>query len=213
VLSEDEIKELKGLLPNARLTKATELAVWILLATCSRVGELSKAKWSDVDINAGTWVIPAGNAKNRKPHTVFLSDFAARQFNALRGVCESDVWVYPNRTNESHMDLKGIVKQLRDRQRAEPLAKRSAAVATLRLHGGDWVPHDLRRTGATMMASLGVMPEIIERCLNHIEQNKMTRIYQRYDFSAEQQRAWSLLGQRLELLTTQETKVRPRQLR
>jgi hypothetical protein len=34
--------------------------------------------------------------------------------------------------------------------------------------GGGWTPHDLRRTGATMMGELGVMGEGIERCLNHV---------------------------------------------
>ena len=32
----------------------------------------------------------------------------------------------------------------------------------------DWTLHDLRRTAATMMAELGVLPHIIEAILNHI---------------------------------------------
>lgn len=211
VLSEDEIRALKTLLPAAKLAKPTELAVWIMLATCCRVGEISKARWSDIDLAQGTWIIPADNAKNKKPHTIFLSAFAAKQFENLRAICTSADWAYPNSADDkvsaekvepSHINLKAIVKQLRDRQRTEALNKRSAAVTTLKLSGGDWVPHDLRRTGATMMASLGVMPAIIERCLNHVEQNRMTRVYQRYDFSAEQRQAWTLLGQRLEILTS-----------
>jgi integrase len=59
----------------------------------------------------------------------------------------------------------------------------------------------LRRTGATLMASLGVRPDVIEKCLNHTEQNKIQRIYQRAELRPEMAEAWRLLGERLELLT------------
>ncbi len=72
------------------------------------------------------------------------------------------------------------------------------------LAGGNWTPHDLRRTGATMMGELGVIGEVIERCINHVEQNKLRRIYQRHDLRAEQQQAWHLLGNRLSLLLASE---------
>ena len=51
-----------------------------------------------------------------------------------------------------------------------------------------------------MMGELGVMGEIIERCLNHVEPNKLKRIYQRQERKSEQREAWQLLGKRLELL-------------
>lgn len=59
---------------------------------------------------------------------------------------------------------------------------------------------DLRRSGATMMAELGVLSEIIERCLNHVEMNRMKRTYQRHEYRSEQKTAWQLLGNRLEAL-------------
>ena len=73
------------------------------------------------------------------------------------------------------------------------------------LTGGPWTPHDLRRTGATMMGELGVIGEVIERCLNHVEQNKLKRIYQRHELKAEKREAWRLLGERLQLLLSSET--------
>ncbi len=51
-----------------------------------------------------------------------------------------------------------------------------------------------------MMGELGIMGEVIERCLNHVEQNKLKRIYQRHELKAEQKEAWRRLGERLELL-------------
>ena len=33
---------------------------------------------------------------------------------------------------------------------------------------GEWTPHDLRRTAATMMQALGVSLDVIDRCQNHV---------------------------------------------
>ncbi len=68
------------------------------------------------------------------------------------------------------------------------------------LSNGDWTPHDLRRTGATFMQSLGVGPGIIERVLNHTEPNKLKRTYQTYAYGKEMREAWRLLGDKLALL-------------
>lgn len=51
------------------------------------------------------------------------------------------------------------------------------------------------------MTSLGVLPEVADKCLNHIEQNRMKRIYLRYNYENEKREAWRLLGERLDLLT------------
>jgi hypothetical protein len=50
------------------------------------------------------------------------------------------------------------------------------------------------------MAELGVLPDVIEKCLNHTEQNKMRRIYQRAAYDGPMSEAWKLWGERLALL-------------
>lgn len=206
-LSEEEIRDLARLLPGARMLKATESAIWLMLATCCRVGELSRARWRDIDLERGTWTIPAAHAKNSRSLVVFLSDFALEQFRRLEAIKANDEWVFPNREGDGHIDLKTINKQIHDRQRETPLKHRSAKTGRLRLAGGPWTPHDLRRTGATLMGNLGVPPYVIERCLNHVEQNRLVRTYQHQKLLAEQADAWRLLGTRLHLLTLCETKV------
>jgi len=203
-LSEEEIIQLNKQLPAANLLRTTEQAMWIILSTCCRVGELSQARWENVDIENGEWFIPAGNSKNAKDHTIFLSDFAKEQFQAMHTITKDTGWCLPSRNSKTHINLKSITKQIKDRVRSKPLANRTVATGTLLLSGGAWTPHDLRRTGATMMGELGVMGEVIERCLNHVEQNKLKRIYQRHELKAEQREAWRLLGDRLSLLLTSE---------
>ncbi|GAA5181233.1 site-specific integrase [Niveibacterium umoris] len=214
VLSEAEVRALPQALKSAHMARSTELAIWVMLSTSCRVGELSKARWEDVDLNARTWKIPEDIAKNGHEHTVFLSPFAVRCFEELRplsGMTEDDAgnllpcpWVLPAKHHKEHVCEKSIAKQIGDRQRGDrgAMSNRTAHTSALMMPGGKWTPHDLRRTAATMMTALGVLPEVVERCLNHLEQNRMKRIYQRHDYAPEMREAWRLLGDRLELLTS-----------
>ena len=207
-LSEAEIRDLTAKLPSGKLLKTTECAIWIMLSTCCRIGEICKAEWQHIDLDAKTWKIPAENSKNAKPHTIYLSDFAINQFEKLVTLKNSDKWIYPNTDNTDHVCEKSITKQIGDRQLADdrkPMSGRSKYCRTLKLADGKWTPHDLRRTGATIMGNLGIRPDVIEKCLNHIEQNKMKKTYQHQSLIAEQQQAWKLLGERLDILTSKNT--------
>lgn len=203
VLSDDEIRALFRQLPNANLIPSTECAIGIMLSTCCRVGELSKAKWEHIDFTAKTWLIPDEHSKNGKPHKIYLSDFALTQFKRLAQYRNS-TWLFTDRTGTTHVCDKSISIQIRSRQTDLDLSNRSKQKNALRLSGGKWTPHDLRRTGATIMGNLGILPDVIEKCLNHTEQNKMKRVYQRQELKAEQAEAWRKLGERLELLTREE---------
>lgn len=204
VLTEDEIRTLAKQIPDAGLLPTTEAAVWIALSTCCRIGELLGARWEHVDLERMEWTIPAENSKNGKPHTVYLSAFTAEQFRRTWAFSGHTPWVYPNTKDTGPVCAKTITKQLTDRQRQPgngPMSNRSAKTEALLLPGGKWTSHDLRRTGATLMVTLGVIPEVAERCLNHTEENKVKRIYQRHNYAGEMREAWRLLGERLELLT------------
>ncbi|KEA63120.1 Integrase [Marinobacterium lacunae] len=202
VLSEDEIRQLVKKMPDAGLMPSTELAVWIPLSTGCRIGELLSAEWKHIDFERCEWFMP--DTKNGKPHTVYLSSFAVEQFKRLQQYTGSGSWCYPNRSNSAPVCPKTINKQLQDRQRQpeqKPMSGRSKSGAALLLPGGKWTPHDLRRTAATMMVESGILPEVAERCLNHTEQNRVKRTYQRHSYAREMQHAWEVLGQRLSVLT------------
>lgn len=55
----------------------------ILLATAQRQGELAEIRWSEVDLDAKQWVIPADRSKNGKPHVVPLSPYALDILNEV----------------------------------------------------------------------------------------------------------------------------------
>ncbi len=202
ILDESEIISLAHQLPSANLLKSTECALWIALSTMCRIGELSKTKITDIDFDLHTWIIPKENSKNGKAHTIYLSDFALNQFKILLQYTKSDTWIFTNRDGSSHVCEKSITKQLGGRQSQSILSNRSKDNQALVLKGGKWTPHDLRRTGATLMGDLGIAPDVIEKCLNHTEENKVKRIYQRQKLETQQAEAWQILGNHLDSLLT-----------
>jgi integrase len=200
VLSESELIEFFKRLPVSGLVESSQCALTIQLATITRIGEVLGARWEHVDFERRLWTLP--ETKNGKRHTVQLNDMALRQFEALRQHTGLTEWVFPASRLNGPVCPKTVTKQVADRQRGEgePMSGRSKQTDSLELAGGQWRPHDLRRTGATLMAELGVLPEVIERCLNHTEQSRLKRIYQRAQYEAPMRDAWQRLGDRLALL-------------
>jgi integrase len=202
VLSEAEVIALFKKLLASDLVETSRLALMIQLSTASRIGETLQARWAHVDFERRIWGVPASVAKNGKAHTVTLSEFAQQQFQALHALTGATPWLFPNSDLSAPVCPKSTTKQVGDRQRyAKPIMKnRSQDAHALELPGGRWVPHDLRRTAATMMVELGVLPDVVEKCLNHTEPNKLKRIYQRASYEQPMRLAWQLLGKRLEIL-------------
>jgi integrase len=206
VLNADEVRDLFKKLPAAGIKPANQRALRLQLATLARIGEVLAAAWQDVDLERRLWTLPV--TKNGKSHLIYLSDFALAEFEILKtinGPLKSP-WVFPARNAHKRQEnlavcAKTVTKAVADRQRdGAPMSGRSDKTDALRLAGGPWRPHDLRRTGATHMAELGIMPDVIERCLNHTEENKMKRIYQRAQYEEPMRNAWRTWGERLALL-------------
>ncbi len=228
LLSPDEIRELRDIftrlehdydaLPAGQkysgirpVNPRVQCAVWICLSTLCRIGELLKSEWRDVDLEKGTWFIPAeatkGHKGKRQDHHVFLSSFASEQFKRLKAETGHTPFCFPSKDESSHVDTKTVSKLIGDRQcrfksRSKPLNGRHHDDSLVLSKGtkGEWTPHDLRRTGATMMQELGVTLEIIDRCQNHLlGGSKVRRHYLHHDYAKEKTDAWRILGTRLEV--------------
>lgn len=229
ILFPEEIRELHDIFkqmeqdwlnaPNRRIVshpvaKKTQIALWLCLSTLCRIGELLIAKWEHIDFKDGTWLIPRENVKGgrgkKQEHYVFLSKFAQKQFKELKSLTGKSEWCFPSRNSkegeEIHVCVKSVSKQVGDRQiqfknREKPLKARVFDNSLVLADGanGGWTPHDLRRTGATMMQQLGVSLDVIDRCQNHIlAGSKVRRHYLHYDYRDEKTEAWKKLGKRIE---------------
>jgi integrase len=226
LLSPDEIRELHNIftrlehnydaLPAGQkysgirpVNRRVQCAVWICLSTLCRIGELLKSEWRHVDLEKGTWLIPAqatkGHKGKRQDHHVFMSSFALNQFKCLKEETGHTQFCFPSKDEKSHVDTKTVSKLIGDRQcrfknRSKPLTGRHHDDSLMLSKGtkGGWTPHDLRRTGATMMQELGITLEIIDRCQNHLlGGSKVRRHYLHHDYAKEKTEAWRQLGDRL----------------
>ena len=151
----------------------------MLLATAQRRGELAEMRWSEIDLDAKIWVIPAERSKNGKPHVVPLSAYALDVLSEVPRFLDCD-FVF---TTTHKSPVSGFSKMLRR------LSEGS--------HTSGWRLHDLRRTAASGMARASVAPHVVEKVLNHISGtiSGVAAVYNRYGYDAEKRQALDQWGQ------------------
>lgn len=223
MLSIEEIKKLKEIFDSTSknyeeasnkygterpLKKEVQIAMWICLSTICRIGELLMTEWIHVDFEKRTWFKPAANTKGRArkktPHIVYLSDFALKQFKELYAITGKSKWAFPATYTDSHVCVKSASKQIGDRQ--VQFKKRTKKLQfrvennSLVLGDREWTPHDLRRTGATLMQQLKVPREIINLCQHHAVGSKIDKVYLLDDYADERREASDKLGNYLEAI-------------
>jgi integrase len=142
----------------------------LYLLTAQREGEVRTMAWDDVDLDAGWWTIPGSRAKNALAHRVPLSAPAVALLRALP--VASSRWVFPSPHGPQH---RGRI------HRAVHRIRRRSRVADLR-------PHDLRRTAASHMTSMGIPRLVVSKLLNHVERG-VTAVYDRYGYDREKREA------------------------
>ncbi len=152
VLTPNEIRLYLRTIYQSNIRRQFKLALHILLLTLSRKSELLLARWKDVDLDKGEWLVPAGNAKTGKPHLVYLSTQMTATFRELRALAGDSELVLPGR---------GILSR--------PFAKNALnkALEGLTFDMDPLTIHDLRRTGATLLTEHGFNKDVIEKALSH----------------------------------------------
>ena len=201
------------------IKKEVQIAVWLCLGTLCRIGELLLTKWKNVNFEERTWFIPASDTKdNAGDQLVYLSDFTLDQFKKLYAITGETVlgddaisntkikneFAFPARLKDGHVCLKTISKQIGDRQvkfkSHSRKLKNRVENNSLVLGDQEWTPHDLRRTGATLMQKLKISRDVINLCQNHVIGTKVDRSYLLDDYADEKRDAWNKLGDRLEAI-------------
>jgi integrase len=179
VLTPDEIRTLWQSLEAAKMAEGTKLALKLQLVTAQRKGEIVSAAWEEIDLEDGWWTIPGEKSKNNLPHRVPLSPLAVELFQAARVFACGSPWVFPSPRGGKHITPEAIDHALR-RPGSETL-------------GFTFVPHDLRRTAASLMTGMGIPRLVVSKILNHVERG-ITAVYDRYTYDGEKRQAlekWS----------------------
>lgn len=94
---------------------ATKLALELLVLTASRSGEIRLAAWSEFDLKAKVWEVPAERMKMKKLHRVPLSDRALALLDEAKALDDGSGLVFPGtKTGKplSDMTLSKLVKEL-----------------------------------------------------------------------------------------------------
>lgn len=178
-LSSNEIGLFYKYLERINSAPTIKLACKMLLLTLVRKSELTDATWDEVDFEHALWSIPGARMKRRSPHNVYLSRQAMDIFIAFKTCAGGSRYILPNRYDidrpMSGVSLNGVLTMV-----TETATKAGAAL-------GAFSPHDLRRTGSTLLHEAGYNTDWIEKCLAH-EQKNVRAVYNKAEY-AEQRRA------------------------
>ena len=188
VLTADEIAALWRALdkPALPISKPIRLALKLQLVTAQRKGEVIDAEWSEFDLDGGMWTIPGERAKNGLPHRVPLSRMAMvllKDVRAMHAAASTSKWLFASPRRDGAVTGPAVDHAMRDNRQA--------------LGTGDATPHDLRRTAASYMTSIGISRLVVSKILNHAESG-VTAVYDRHSYDTEKRAALDAWGARLE---------------
>ena len=191
MLTDAELIEMFAKLPE--IGRQNELASKILLATCTRIGELVRAEWKHIDFERKEWTIPPEHSKNKMRFVIPLTEQAAEWFMELHGLAFDSRYVLPVRQRHGGREGDGTMEST------------SLNAALDRLHDklGErcrrFTPHDLRSTARSHLGALGVDVLIAERCLNH-SLGGLVAVYDQHDYLEERRRALDLWSVKIDAL-------------
>jgi integrase len=141
------------------------VALEALILTAARSGEIRGADWSELDLKAALWTIPATRMKMGRPHIVPLSAEAVAVFErAKKFKAGTSDLVFPGQKVRKPLSDMTLLKILRDMDLA-------VTVHGFRSAFRDWVAERTDYPG-----------EVAEAALAHTVSNKVEAAYRRTDF-------------------------------
>ena len=158
------------------------------ILTAARSGEVRGATWSEIDMTAKLWTIPAGRMKASREHVVTLSDSALRLLQALprtrraphreSQADERPDYLFPAARGGQLSDM-ALTKAVRDMHKGETRAKRVGWVDPR--SGRVAVVHGFRSTFRDWTAEMGYERDMAELALAHDVGSAVERAYRRTD--------------------------------
>lgn len=154
-----------------------QIALRLVVLTLARKGEVTAARWDEIDIDAAEWTIPAGRMKARRAHWVPLSRQAVELLRELRTLNGGEL-LFPHRSHPG--------KPIADRT-LNAVLERLGFAAEAKVHG-------FRAMASTYLNECGWNPDAIEHALAHREPDPVRRAYNRAGYEGERRRmlqAWA----------------------
>jgi integrase len=152
----DQVPAFVAQLPDIDAARALRFCI----LTAARSAEVRDAAWSEINMEAATWTVPASRMKGRREHVVALSGPALAVLKGLH--------------QETSQKEDFIFQIARDDMAA--LMPENATV------------HGMRAAFSTWAGDLGIARDVVERCLAHLVGSSTERAYRR-GAEVEQMRA------------------------
>lgn len=153
-----------------------------------RPGELRHAEWSEIDLDAGEWNIPAGKMKMKNAHLVPLSRQAIEVLRDVQAKTGDGRYVFPSaRSKDRAMSDNAIL----------------AALRRMGYEKTEMTGHGFRAMARTILDEvLQVKPELIEHQLAHTVKDALGRAYNRTQHLEERKKMMQLWADYLDGLKT-----------
>ena len=180
VLTDAEVNIFWHSLDGAPMTKAVATILRLALVTGQRIGEIAGMTQAELDLFVSNpmWTQAGRRRKNKEMTRVPLSPLAVALINDAISSSGTSPYVFPSSSRDNAITAHAATRAI---SRARP----ELGLAHFRVH-------DLRRTVATGMASLGVNPHTISLVLDRISVTKGTvtsAVYVKYSFDREKRDA------------------------
>jgi integrase len=134
----------------------------VLILTCCRRNEVRRMRWEELDWPNGFWTLPSERTKSKRERGIALTPTAIRIIEAQEPRSSGLVFAgVPE-------DLSGTMKRLCGRAGIQHCTV-----------------HDLRRSSATLIASMGTSRVVLALILGHVD-NAVTARYDRHTYWKEQ---------------------------
>jgi len=150
----------------------------VVLLTGARRNEVREMAWSELDLEASLWRLPAERNKSARQFEIPLSLPVVEMLRTLPHVGPFVFALDGKRPITLHPWIERV--------------RRNAGLADFRLH-------DLRRTVRTGLAALGIPFEIAERVLNHAMPG-LEAVYNRHSYSVEKRNALAVWAEHVHAL-------------
>jgi integrase len=115
------------------------------------IREVAEMRRDEVDFESRVWRLPKERSKNRQSHAIPLSATALIILTKVPQIQSQGNFVF---TSTGDRPIRNFTPS------KNKLDSRMPNVS-------HWTFHDLRRTCASGLARLGILPHVIEACLNH----------------------------------------------
>jgi integrase len=156
---------------------STRLAFEFLILTAARTGEVLKSRWSEFDLEAKTWTVPADRMKAKREHRVPLSPRCLEILKDAKKIADGSGVVFPG--SKAKM----------------PLSNMAFNMALRHMKQTQCTPHGFRSSFRDWAEEKTNFPRsVTEAALAHVVEDKVEAAYRRTDLFEKRRKlmdAWA----------------------